>query len=352
MMRMFRLALALLALLAAFAAFGARPSAAGGTYGQRAEVHQFIAEMVERHGFSGRELRKLFGRVRYQPAVIRSMTPPPEAPVKSWQSYRAMFVSRERIEAGARFRERHGAALARAAQEFGVPAEIIVAIIGVETVYGRNMGTYRMIDALATLAFDFPRRSEFFRSELESFLLYARENGIDTFAAQGSYAGAFGIPQFMPGSYRRFAVDYDGDGRRDLNSSPPDAIGSVGNFLRAHGWEAGQPVAAQAQVSGEAHRKLIDAGIKPVYRIADLPAYGVVIAAGAASPVEPAALIARAEALAPEAGCALVELETPGQPPEYWVGLQNFYALTRYNRSSFYAIAVLELAREIILTGR
>lgn len=326
-MRALRAALALLVLVAG-AASATQP---GGNYGQRPEVRQFIAEMVERHGFVGRELRKLFGRVSYQPAIIRAMTPPPEAPVKSWQAYRALFVSRDRIEAGAGFRERHAGTLARAAQEFGVPAEIIVAIIGVETVYGRNMGAYRVIDALTTLAFDFPRRSEFFRSELESFLLYARESDIDVFAAQGSYAGAFGIPQFMPGSYRRFAVDYDGDGRRDLNSSPVDAIGSVANFLRAHGWEAGQPVAAPAQVSGEAFRTLIDAGIKPVYRVADLAAFGVGVS----------------EPLPPEAGCALVELDTPGRAPEYWIGLQNFYVLTRYNRSSFYAVAVLELAREI-----
>ena len=268
-------ALALLALIAAGSvatgAVAAPPGANAGNYGKRIEVHRFIAEMVERHGFVERELRKLFSQARYQPAIIRAMTPPAEAPVKSWQAYRALFVSRERIDAGARFRERYDGALARAAQEFGVPAEIIVAIIGVESVYGRNMGDYRMIDALATLAFDFPPRSEFFRSELESFLLYARESGIDVFAAQGSYAGAFGIPQFMPGSYRRYAVDYDGDGRRDLNSSPADAIGSVANFLRAHGWEAGRPIAAPAQVSGESFRKLIDAGIKPVYRIADLP---------------------------------------------------------------------------------
>jgi membrane-bound lytic murein transglycosylase B len=325
-MRTLGVALALLA-LGVTSAFAAQP----GNYAKRVEVHEFIAEMVERHGFAGRELRKLFSQARYQPAIIRAMTPPPEAPVKSWQAYRALFVSRERIEAGARFRERYDGTLARAAQEFGVPAEIVVAILGVETVYGRNMGAHRMIDALATLAFDFPRRSEFFRSELESFLLYARESGIDVLAAQGSYAGAFGIPQFMPGSYRRFAVDYDGDGRRDLNSSPVDAIGSVANFLKAHGWEAGRPIAAPAQVSGESFRKLIDVGIKPMYRIADLGAFGVGISAP----------------LPPEAACALVELETPGQASEYWIGLQNFYALTRYNRSSFYAIAVLELAREI-----
>lgn len=321
-----RIALALLAMYCA-----GTVAAPPGNYAQREDVRRFIAEMVEQHGFVERELRRLFSRARYQPAIIRAMTPPPEAPVKSWQGYRSLFVSGDRIDAGVRFRERHAAILGRAEREFGVPADIIVAIIGVETVYGRNMGSYKIIDALATLAFDFPRRSEFFRSELESFLLYARESGIDVLAAQGSYAGAFGMPQFMPGTYRRYAVDYDGDGQRDLHASPDDAIGSVANFLKAHGWEAGQPIAARAQVNGESFRKLIDAGIKPIYRVADLPAYGV----GAAEP------------LPPEAACALVELETPGQASEYWIGLQNFYALTRYNRSSFYAIAVLELAREI-----
>ena len=317
--------------LLAFAAAAAPAAQPGGSYGQRPQVRQFIAEMVERHGFVARELRKLFARVSYQPAVIRAMTMPPEAPVKSWQAYRALFVGSDRIEAGARFRETHGAALARAAREFGVPAEIIVAIIGVETVYGRNMGTYRVIDTLATLAFDFPRRGEFFRGELEHYLLYAREAGIDAFATLGSHAGAIGIPQFLPGSYRRFALDYDGDGQPDLQGSAVDAIGSVANFLQAHGWEAGQPVAAPAQVSGERFRALADAGIKPLYRVADLGSFGVKVA----------------DPLPPEAACALVELETPGQPAEYWVGLQNFYALTRYNRSSFYAIAVLELARAI-----
>ena len=332
--------LAAMAAMAAMVAFGAAAPAPGGgpgNYGTRPQVRQFIAEMVDRHGFVQRDLRKLFSRARYQPAILRAMSPPPGAPQKSWQNYRALFVNRARIAAGTHFRERHGAALARAAQQFGVPAQIVVAILGVETVYGLNMGTHRVLDALSTLAFDFPRRSEFFRSELENFLLYARENSIDTLAAQGSYAGAFGIPQFMPGSYRRFAIDYDGDGRRDLHSSPEDAIGSVANYLHAHGWRAGQPIAERAQVRGNAFRPLIEAGILPAYRIADLPAYGVVLATGGAD----------ATALPPEAGCALIELETPGQPPEYWVGLKNFYVLTRYNRSSFYAIAVIELARAI-----
>ncbi len=311
-------------------------SAAKVNYAQRDDVRLFIADMAERHGFARRALIHLFSRVQYQASIVRAMTPPAEAPVRSWQVYRAYFVNRDRIEAGLRFRERHAGALARAEREFGVPADIVVAILGVETLYGRNMGAYRVIDALTTLGFDYPRRGEFFRTELEQFLLNVRESGIDAFTVRGSYAGAIGIPQFMPSSFRRFAVDYDGDGQRDLNQSAVDAIGSVANFLKAHGWEAGFPIAAPAQVSGEAYRTLADAGIKPQYRVADLPAFGV----GAAEP------------LPPEAACALIELETPGQPAEYWIGLQNFYALTRYNRSSFYAVAVIELARALAQATR
>ena len=212
-----------------------------------------------------------------------------------------------------------------------MPEEIIVAIIGVESVYGRNAGNYRVIDALSTLAFDYPPRAEFFRAELESFLLYARDAGIDTLALKGSYAGAIGIPQFMPDSYRRYAVDLDGDGKEDLSGSFADAIGSVANFLKAHGWEAGQPVAYTARVQGDNYRKLIDAGIKPGLRYGDLANFGV-SAAGAA---------------AADAPCALIGLTTPDQPSEYLVGFTNFYVLTRYNRSSMYAAVVLELAQAV-----
>jgi len=212
-----------------------------------------------------------------------------------------------------------------------VPPEIIVAILGVETVYGRNMGGYRVFDALTTLAFDYPRRAEFFRGELENYLLYVRDAGVDALAIRGSYAGAIGIPQFMPGSYRRYALDYDGDGQRDLSASAADAIGSVANFLKEHGWDAGAPIAVPARIVGDTYRQLLDAGIKPVYRAVDLALFGV----------------SGAESLSPETPCALIELETPGQPSEYRIALQNFYVLTRYNRSSFYASAVIELARAI-----
>lgn len=313
------------------------------SFSHRPEVRDFIDQMALQHGFARNELAAVFGKAVFQPDIIRAMTPPTDPTVRSWQNYRANFVNPQRVEAGLRFRERHAPALQRAVAQYGVPEEIILAIIGVETVYGRNMGRYRVIDALATLAFDYPRRAEYFRAELEHFLLYARDTGSDVLGVRGSYAGAIGMPQFMPGSYRRYAVDYDGDGQTNLIESAADAIGSVANFLKEHGWEAGRPVAFPARVEGEAWKKLVDAGIKPAWRLNELGALGVFVAerggrtglAGSAAP---------ASDPANDALSCLVELETPGQPALYWIGLQNFYTLTRYNRSSFYAIAVLELA--------
>jgi len=309
------------------------PVAAGAatSYAERTEVRQFIDEMVDRHGFVKKELRTLFSRARFQPAIIKAITPSTEPRAKSWREYRALFLTQQRIEAGAEFRARHAAALARATALYGVPEEIIIAIIGVETVYGRNTGSYRVIDALSTLAFDYRPRAEFFRAELEQFLLYARDAGIDTLGLKGSYAGAIGIPQFMPGSYRRYAVDLDGDGKQDLSGSFADAIGSVANFLQAHGWEKDQPVAFAARVNGANYSKLLDAGIKPTYRCGDLADFGVG---------------AEGETRA-DAPCALIELATPGEANQYLVGLTNFYVLTRYNRSSLYAAAVLELAKAV-----
>ena len=323
----------LAALMLAFAlsscpSFGA--DAAGG-YAGRNDVRRFIAEMAQEHGFDRGKLRVLFSRARFQPAIIAAITRPLEPRAQSWQAYRALFLTPERIEAGVAFSEQHRPALAYAAALYGVPEEIIVAIIGVETVYGRNTGNYRVIDALSTLAFDYPPRAEFFRGELEDFLLYARDAGIDALSLKGSYAGAIGIPQFMPDSYRRYAVDLDGDGKEDLSGSFADAIGSVANFLKAHGWETGQPVAYPAQVQGDDYRKLIDAGIKPGVRFGDLPNFGVSAAGSAAA----------------DTPCALIELTTPDEPSEYLVGFTNFYVLTRYNRSSMYASAVLELAQAV-----
>ena len=212
----------LLALLAATGAH-AQPT----PYAARPEVRAFVREMVERHGFVERELAYLFSRARRDPAVLRAIVAPKDTRARSWREYRSRFVSEARIGDGVEFWQRHSEALARAAGEHGVPEEIVVAIIGIETVYGRQMGGHRVIDALATLAFDHPPRAEFFRAELEQYLLYARDAEIDVFSVKGSYAGAIGIPQFMPGSYLRYAVDFDGDGATDLRASPADAIGSV-----------------------------------------------------------------------------------------------------------------------------
>ncbi|MBP8169870.1 MAG: lytic murein transglycosylase B, partial [Azonexus sp.] len=212
---------------------------------------------------------------------------------------------------------------------YGVPEEIIVAIIGVETEYGRNMGSFRVLEALATLAFYYPRRADFFRTELEQFLLLARENDMDAVNVRGSFAGAIGIPQFMPGSQRRYAVDFDGDRKVDLYGSVDDAIGSVARFLEQHGWQAGQAVAVPARTRGEPERSLIEAGIQPTLKVADLAQQGITASAD------------------PQAVVTLVDLVSPGRATEYWLGFDNFYVITRYNRSSFYAMSVFQLAEEI-----
>lgn len=308
----------------------AASAAAQPDFADRPEVQAFIAEMSARHGFVSKELEALFGRARFDPDVIRLITPKPEGE-RSWRTYRANFLNERRIKAGARFWSQYARTLSRAELQYGVPADVIVAIIGIETEFGRNTGTFRVVDALSTLAFDYPRRATFFRSELEEFLLFAREDGRNILGYKGSYAGAMGIPQFMPGSYRRFAVDFDADGSRDLLGSPADAIGSVANFLREHGWERGEPIAFPASVEGGAYRAYVGRGMKPRHRAAVLREAGVTFAPDAE----------------PDTPCTLIELESPDTDAEHWVGVHNFYVLTRYNRSSFYAIAVLELAAEI-----
>lgn len=318
-----RTALLLAGLLAAGGA-----GAQGTPYGTRPEVRAFVREMVERHGFVERELAFLFSRARRDATVLRAITAPKDTRARSWREYRDRFVSEPRIAEGVEFWRREARALERAAREHGVPEEIVVAIIGIETVYGRQTGGYRVVDALTTLAFDHPPRAEFFRSELEQYLLFTRDAGIDVFSVRGSYAGAIGIPQFMPGSYRRYAVDFDGDGAIDLRASVADSIGSVANFLARHGWRRGEPIALPAHVSGAAHRAMLEAGIEPSFRLQDLKQHGVETRTG----------------LALDTPVALIDLETPGAPTEYRLGLRNFWVLTRYNRSSFYAAAVTDLA--------
>lgn len=293
------------------------------------EVQAFIVSMHEQYGFDGAHLNRHFAAIKPNAAVLSAIRPAavPEQQ-RSWQRYRERFVNARRMEGGQRFWQKNAEVLERAATVYGVPAEIIVAIIGVETEYGQNMGKFGVFEALASLAFHYPPRAPFFRTELEQFLLLARENGISPLDIKGSYAGAIGIPQFMPSSQRRFAVDFDGDDRIDLRNSAVDAIGSVARFLQQHGWQAGAPIAVKADVEGNPAR-LIEAGIKPVSPLRELAALGVSTTGDADRPA------------------ALIDLATPDKATEYWVGFENFYVITRYNRSSFYAMSVFQLAEAL-----
>jgi membrane-bound lytic murein transglycosylase B len=297
------------------------------------EVRAFIVEMHERHGFDIAHLNRQFSTIRTNATVLRAIRPAavPEQQ-RSWQRYRERFVNDRRINNGVQFWKENEAELVRAEAIYGVPGEIIVAIIGVETEYGRNTGKFSVLEALSTLAFDYPPRAPFFRSELEQFLLLARENGISPLEIKGSYAGAIGIPQFMPSSQRRYAVDFDGDDRIDLRRSPTDAIGSVARFLNLHGWQAKAPITLPATL-GETPYTLIAAGIKPHMPWLEMQKMGV-------STVRESAPFA-------ELPAALIDLVTPDLPTEYWIGFDNFYVITRYNRSSFYAMSVFQLAEAV-----
>ena len=293
------------------------------------EVQAFIVDMHEKHGFDVAHLTHQFATIHSNATVLRAIRPAavPEQQ-RSWERYRARFVNERRINNGGIFWQENAAELARAEAIYGVPPEIIAAIIGVETEYGRNMGKFSVLEALATLAFDYPPRAPFFRSELEQFLLLTRENGISPLEIKGSYAGAIGIPQFMPSSQRRYAVDFDGDDRIDLRQSTTDAIGSVARYLSMNGWIAKAPIAVPARVEGNP-AELIAAGIKPTVPLLELLNRGVIAAGDNNRPA------------------ALIDLVTPDQPTEYWIGFDNFYVITRYNRSSFYAMSVFQLAEAL-----
>lgn len=299
----------------------------------RPEVEAFVDRLASEHGFAATELRRLIASLDPVPRVLELMDPPARAaPRRSWQHYRQRFVNRSRVEAGLRFWFENEAAIARASARYGVPEEIIVGIIGVETIYGRHTGSFPVAASLATLAFDFPRRADFFRRELEQFLVLARDTGIDPLAVRGSYAGAIGLPQFMPSSIRHYAVDFDGDGRIDLAGSAEDAIGSVANFLAEHGWERGGPVRVPVRLAADANLgPLLEAGIEPRFDGSQLVAHGAQPAAEA----PPGTLF------------ALVDLPNADGPTDYVLGPRNFYVITRYNRSSFYAMAVIELGEAV-----
>lgn len=309
-----------------------QPGLAGGSYAERPEGISFATAMQEKHGFSRDEVLAALGQAHHEPRVIELIRPPATAGVRSWQRYRARFLDGKRIDGGVAFWQTYAAPLQKAAEQYGVPPEIIVAIIGVETFYGRNTGNFETVSALATLAFDYPPRASLFLGELEQLFLLAREQARAPLSYYGSYAGAIGYPQFLPSSIRNYAVDFDGNGHIDFDNEPADAIGSVANYLARHGWVRGEPVAVPALLSPETNAQaLVDAGIEPVLTPEQIAAAGIV--AASSNPLA--------------APATLVDLATPGAPTEYWLGYRNFYAITRYNKSSFYAMAVFELARAL-----
>jgi membrane-bound lytic murein transglycosylase B len=303
------------------------------------EVQQFMDSLIAKHGFEREQLENFFGRAQVTERTIQLMLPAPPGKPKDWQAYRARFIEPVRIQAGLRFWNAHEQALARAQAMYGVPPEIIVGIIGVETLYGKYTGRFRVPDVLTTLAFAYPdtpnraSRMDYFRREVENLLLLARERQIDPFTLTGSYAGAIGLPQFMPGSIRQYAVDFDGDGRINLLESPVDAIGSVANYLKQHGWQPGTPFAFPAQVSAnsEAWSPLLKQGLVAKNTINELRQAGVQVP----------------ESVPADIHYGLVDLQNGTAPTEYWLGTSNFFSITHYNRSYFYAMAVIHLGETI-----
>lgn len=312
---------ALLLLLLAWAV-----SPAGETPG----VDAFVQRMASQHGFEADRVREILGKAKLRQDIIDRISKPAERTL-NWTRYRRIFLTDKRIRGGVEFLQRNREALERAERQFGVPPQVVTAIIGVETFYGRIAGRDRVLDALYTLAFHYPKRSRFFTSELESFLLLTREEGLDPATPRGSYAGAMGLGQFMPSSYLAYAVDFDGDGKRDIWNNETDAIGSVANYFARHGWKRDFPVVlAVSGVDPEKHAAYLDGKLKPAFRLARLREAGLRFD----------------DTINDQLEAALLEFDT-GSGKEYWLGLDNFYVITRYNHSHMYAMAVHQLGEAV-----
>ena len=292
------------------------------------EVNVFIKQMVKKHKFNKQYLEKLFSRAKIYDSILEAIARPAEA--KPWYQYRPIFVTNKRAQGGIDFWKKNTDALKRAEKKYGVPQEIIVAIIGVETRYGKHAGSYPVFDSLATLAFAYPPRATFFKSELEQFLLMAREEEFEADKLLGSYAGAMGMPQFISSSFRRYAVDFDGDGKRDLWNNTTDAIGSVANYFRKHHWKTGQAITHKVEVHGKNYTKLITKSLKPSHTQLELLINGVILPTN----------------IEKELKGKLLQLEKP-RSSEYWVAWNNFYVITRYNHSALYSMAVYQLSQKI-----
>jgi membrane-bound lytic murein transglycosylase B len=302
---------------------------AASNYSAQPQVRVFIDRMVSEQGFDRNELIAVLDNAERREDILELMRKPAEKRLQ-WHQYRKIFLTQSRIDGGVTFWKENADLLQQAAEAFGVAPQIIVAIIGVETRYGSNTGRHRVLDALATLAFDYPPRSQFFTGELEQYLILAREEDIDILTTTGSYAGAMGYGQFIPSSYRHYAVDFDKDGKRDLWTSKADIIGSVANYFEEHGWTAGAPVAVLADVQGDDYQTVLEIGYKPNTVLDAMRHDGI-------TPRTP---------LPDELLAALIAFEQENGP-EYWLGFNNFYAITRYNHSPLYAMAVYQLSEEI-----
>lgn len=308
-------------------------SAVANDYSDRPEVDAFIDEMVSEHQFSRTDMQAWFAEASKKQNIIDAISRPAEKTL-TWAEYRKIFLTASRIEKGVEFWDANEATLAKAEAEFGVPAQVIVAIIGVETRYGGNKGSYRVIDALSTLGFDYPPRATFFRKELKEFFLLAREQKQNPLDLIGSYAGAMGYGQFIPSSYRAYAIDYTEDGFADIWNNSTDAIGSVANYFRRHGWKKGEPVVVRMRVSDNYDDSILNDSLKPKHTVASLLEKGYI-------PVES---LAEQEANA---------IRLDGEKgTEFWMGLNNYYVITRYNHSRLYAMAVWQLSQEIALAKK
>ena len=297
-------------------------------FSQRTDVNKFIQQMVKDEHFKKADLETLFDKVEIQAKVIPSISKPHEA--MPWYRYRPIFLTQKRVVKGVDFWKHHKKELQRAEKRFGVPANIIVAILGVETYYGKIQGSYHVIDTLSTLSFNYPPRSKFFRKELTQFLLLCREQKLNPLKPLGSYAGAIGQPQFMPSSYRHYAIDFDGDGVSDLMTKETDVIGSVANYFKENGWKKGGMVVERAAVTGDKFKQINTRKRKPRLLLADLQHFGV-------TP------LGKLDANTKTRFFVLNDKDKD----EYWLGLNNFYVITRYNTSKHYAMAVYELSQEL-----
>lgn len=307
------------------------PAHALGEFRQYEELEAIIASLEQEKIYAPGELSALFEQVARDDSVLKAIARPAEG-TKEWKEYRPIFLTKDRVEKGLAFWREHEAVLARAEATYGVPAEVILAILGVETKFGGNKGKNRVIDSLATLGFDYPPRAPFFRKELREFLILARENGMDPLNTWGSYAGALGYPQFMPSSWRRLAVDFDGDGKVDLINSPVDAIGSIANYFKANGWKTGEPVVVRARIVNQDYDSVVSKELKTVNTLAEIAKKGLV-------PREPASFLASTPASA-------IRLQGDNGG-EFWLGFTNFYVITTYNRSILYAMAAHQLSQEL-----